>query len=152
MSAEDRLRELDIVLPEPPRPIASYVTFATTGQVAYLSGHGPLRPDGTLVKGRVGVDLGLAEAHGAARLVGLGLLATMREGLGSLDRVTRVVKLLGMVNCTAEFEDHPAVINGCSDLLVEVFGEAGRHARSAVGMGSLPGNIPVEIEAIIEFE
>lgn len=152
VSAEARLVELGIELPQTPQPIASYVTFATTGNVAYLSGHGPWRLEGTLVKGRVGADLDLAEAREAARLVGLGLLATMRAGLGSLDRVTRVVKVLGMVNCVPEFEDQAMVVNGCSDLFVEVFGERGRHARSAMGAGSLPLNIPVEIEAIIEFE
>lgn len=152
MSAEERLVELGIELPKPPSPIASYVTIATTGNLAYLSGHGPWRPDGTLVQGRVGADLDLAEAREAARLVGLGLLATMRTGLGSLDRVTRVVKVFGMVSCVPGFEDQAQVVNGCSDLFVEVFGERGRHARSAMGAGSLPLNIPVEIEAIVEFE
>lgn len=152
MSAEERLRELGIELPTPPRPVASYVTIASSGRLAYTAGHGPVRPDGTLVKGKVGLDVGVDEARDAARLVGLGLLATIRAHLGSLDRVTRVVKVFGMVNAVPEFGDHPAVINGCSDLFVEVFGEAGRHARSAMGAGSLPGNIPVEIEAILEFE
>ena len=152
MSAESRLVELGIVLPSPPKPIGSYVTIATTGNLAYTAGHGPLRADGSLVKGRVGVDLDVDAARDAARLTGLALLATIREHLGSLDRVVRVVKVLGMVSAAEDFQDHPAVINGCSDLFFEVFGEAGRHARSAVGMGSLPGDIPVEIEAIIEFE
>ena len=150
MSVESRLVELGITLPEPPRPVASYVTAVQCGNVLYLSGHGPLRPDGTLVTGVVGRDLDVSEARAAARLTGLGLLATMRDQLGSLDRVVRVVKLFGMVNATPDFAEHPAVINGCSDLLVDVFGDAGVHARSAIGMGSLPGGIPVEIEAVVE--
>jgi len=151
MSAEVRLRELGLVLPSPTEPIASYVTFVRTGNLAYTSGHGPMRVDGSWIIGKVGQDLDVADAHEAARVTGLGLLATLQTNLGSLDEVTRVVKVLGMVNCTPDFTDHPAVINGCSDLMSEVFGDAGRHARSAVGVGSLPMNIPVEIEAIIEI-
>ena len=152
MSAESRLAELGLVLPDTPEPVASYVTFARTGNIVYTSGHGPMRLDGSWVTGKVGVDLDIDEGREAARLVGLGLLATLRGNLGSLDRVIRVVKLLGMVNCTPDFADQPAVINGCSDLLVDVFGDVGRHARSAVGLASLPMNIPVEIEAIVEVE
>ncbi len=151
MSAEARLKELGLVLPSPPEPIASYVTFVRTGNLAYTSGHGPMRADGSWMTGKVGEDLDTDEAREAARVTCLGLLATLRKNLGSLDEVVRVVKVLGMVNCTTDFTDHPAVINGCSDLLAEVFGEAGRHARSAVGVGSLPMNIPVEIEAIVEI-
>ncbi len=116
----------------------------------YTSGHGPLRADGTWIVGQVGTDLTVEEAAEAARVTGLGLIATLRNHLGSLDAVSRVVRLLGMINCTPTFVDHPAVINGCSDLLADVFGEAGRHARSAVGVSSLPMGIPVEIEAIVE--
>jgi len=150
MSAESRITELGLVLPEPPAPMASYVTFARTGSLAYTSGHGPLHRDGSWVIGKVGRDLDVEEAAEAARITGLGLLATLRHHLGSLDEVIRVVKLLGMVNCTADFTDHPAVINGCSDLLADVFGDAGRHARSAIGVASLPMNTAVEIEAIVE--
>jgi enamine deaminase RidA (YjgF/YER057c/UK114 family) len=152
MNAEARLAELGLVLPDPPKPVASYVTIAHCGSVAYTAGHGPLRRDGSLVTGKVGRDLDTATAKDAARLTGLALLATIRADLGSLDRVVHVVKVLGMVNATPEFGDHPEVINGCSDLFVDVFGEAGRHARSAVGVGSLPGGIPVEIEVVFEFE
>ncbi len=152
MSAEARLKELGLVLPSPPDPIASYVTFVRTGNLAYTSGHGPMRADGSWMTGKVGEDLDTDEASEAARVTCLGLLATLRKNLGSLDEVVRVVKVLGMVNCTTDFTDHPAVINGCSDLLADVFGEAGRHARSAVGLGSLPMNIPVEIEAIVEIQ
>ena len=150
MSAEVRLRELELVLPSAAEPIASYVTFVRTGNLAYTSGHGPMRADGSWIRGRVGADLDVDEARAAARVTGLGLLATLRNNLGSLDEVIQVVKVLGMVNCTPEFTDHSTVVNGCSDLMAEVFGEAGRHARSAVGVGSLPMNISVEIEAIVE--
>jgi len=150
MSAESRLEELGVVLPAAPRPLAAYVTIAQAGNLLYTAGHGPLRPDGSLVRGKVGADLDTEAAYGAARFTGTALLATIREYLGSLDRVERVVKVLGMVNAVPEYEEHSQVINGCSDLLVEIFGDAGRHARSAVGVGSLPGGIPVEIEAIVE--
>ncbi len=150
MPAEARLEQLGLELPAPTEPIASYVTFVRTGNLAYTSGHGPMRADGAWITGKVGYDLDIDDAREAARVTGLGLLATLRNNLGSLDEVERVVKVLGMVNCTPDFTDHPGVINGCSDLMAEVFGEAGRHARSAVGVGSLPMNIPVEIEAIVE--
>jgi len=151
MSAEQRLRELGLELPSPPEPIASYVTFVRTGNLGYTSGHGPLRADGTWITGRVGEDIDTEAANEAARIVGLGLLATLRNNLGSLDEVARVVKVLGMVNCTGDYGDQPAVVNGCSELFFEIFGEAGRHARSAIGVGSLPMNLPVEIEAIVEI-
>jgi enamine deaminase RidA (YjgF/YER057c/UK114 family) len=150
MSAEARLQELGLELPEPPDPVASYVTFVRTGNLVYTSGHGPVLSDGGFVTGKVGIDLDVDAGREAARLTGVGLLATLRHNLGSLDRVARIVKILGMVNCPAEFTDHPTVINGCSDLFADIFGEAGRHARSAVGVGSLPMNIAVEIEAIVE--
>ena len=150
MSAEARLQELGLELPEPPDPVASYVTFVQTGNLVYTSGHGPSLSDGGFVTGKVGIDLDVDAGREAARITGIGLLATLRHNLGSLDRVARIVKILGMVNCPAEFTDHPTVINGCSDLFADIFGEAGRHARSAVGVGSLPMNIAVEIEAIVE--
>jgi enamine deaminase RidA (YjgF/YER057c/UK114 family) len=149
MTAEQRLTDLGIELPPAPKAVASYVTFVQTGNLVFTSGHGPSGPDG-LVKGKVGLDLDVAAAADAARLTGLNLLATLRAELGSLDRVTRIVKVLGMVNATPDFGQHPQVINGCSDLLVEVFGDAGRHARSAVGMGSLPMGMAVEIELVAE--
>jgi enamine deaminase RidA (YjgF/YER057c/UK114 family) len=149
MSAEARLKELGIVLPEAPTPVANYVSFRLHGDTLYLSGQGPRLPGGGMSTGIVGKDVDVARAYQDARLVGLGLLAAARKALGSLDRVAYVVKLLGMVNAAPGFGDQPKVINGCSDLMVEVFGDAGRHARSAVGMGSLPNNITVEIEAIL---
>ena len=130
--------------------MASYLTLVRTTGLAYTSGHGPLRPDGSFIVGKVGVDIDTDEAREAARVTGLGLIATLRNHLGSLNEVGRGIKVMGMVNCTQDFVDHPSVIDGCSDLLAEVFGEAGRHARSAVGVGSLPMNIPVMIEAIVE--
>lgn len=142
MSPDERVESLGLVLPTPPDPIASYVTLARTGKIAYTSGHGPLRADGTWIVGKVGSDIGIEEAAEAARITGLGLLATLRNHFGSLDVVNRVVKVLGMVNCTPDFVAHPSVMNGCSDLLAEVFGDSGRHARSAVGVASLPiGNL-----------
>ena len=150
--AEARLAELQLELPPAPKPVAVYKPLVVVGTMAYVSGHGPLKPDKSLITGRVGADLDLAAGHRAARQVGLAILATLRAELGSLDRVQGVVKLLGMVNCTPDFADHPKVINGCSELFAEVFGpERGIGARSAVGVGSLPGNIAVEIEAIFEI-
>jgi enamine deaminase RidA (YjgF/YER057c/UK114 family) len=153
MSNETRVAELKLDLPPAPKPVAVYKPLVVAGNMAYVSGHGPLKPDKTLITGRVGADLDLAEGKAAARQTGLAILATLREQLGSLDRVKRVIKVLGMVNATPQFAEHPAVINGCSELFAEVFGrEQGIGARSAVGMGSLPGNIAVEIEAIFEIE
>jgi enamine deaminase RidA (YjgF/YER057c/UK114 family) len=149
-SAEQRLRERGIELPKVSGPVANYVPYVRTGNLIFLAGMGPLKPDGTLATGKVGRDVTIEEAYQHARLTGLSLLAVLRGAVGSLDSVTRVVKVLGMVNAVPEFTDHPKVINGCSDLFVEVFGEQGRHARSAVGMGSLPFGISVEIEAIFE--
>lgn len=152
MSVEARLVEKGIVLPAVTPPAANYVNAVRTGNLLFLAGKGPTEPDGTQHTGKVGRDVSVEEAYQHARLTGLHLIAVMRHELGSLDRVVRIVKVLGMVNGTPEFEDQPKVINGCSDLFVEVFGERGRHARSAVGMGSLPGNITVEIECIVEVE
>ncbi|HVY71564.1 MAG TPA: RidA family protein [Verrucomicrobiae bacterium] len=152
MSAEARLAELKLELPPAPKPIGVYKPLVVVGNLAYVSGHGPLRSDKTLITGRVGADATLDQGKAAARQTGLAILATLREGLGSLDRVKRVIKVLGMVNCTPEFGDHPKVINGFSELFADVFGaDNGVGARSAVGMGSLPGNIAVEIEAIFEL-
>ena len=146
-----RLDALGLVLPPPPQPLANYVTFVEAGTMLYVSGQGPRDANGTMARGKVGRDMDTAQAYEQARLTGLNLLGVMHAALGDLGRVRRVVKLLGMVNASPEFEDHPLVINGCSDLLVAVFGEIGRHARSAVGLGSLPGGIPVEIEAIVQI-
>jgi len=149
MSAEARLKELGIVLPTVAAPVANYVPFRLVGNLLFLSGQGPRDEKGASLTGKVGKDVTVEEAYRRARLVGIGLLAAARQALGSLDRIDFVVKLLGMVNAAPEFGDQPKVINGCSDLFVEVLGDAGRHARSAVGMGSLPNQISVEIEAIM---
>ena len=152
MSADSRISELKLDLPPAPKPVAVYKPLVVSGKMVYVSGHGPLRTDKTLIVGRVGADLDVAAGKAAARQVGLAILATVRSQLGSLDRIGRVIKVLGMVNSTPDFRDHPAVINGCSELFAEVWGEEhGIGARSAVGMGSLPGNIAVEIEAIFEL-
>ncbi len=149
-SAEQRLIELRIVLPTLQNPVANYVPFVRSGTLLFLSGQGPRRPDGSFVTGKVGQDLSVEDGYQAARNVGLQMLATMRVAAGTLDKVVRIVKILGMVNAASDFAEHPRVINGCSDLLVEILGDRGRHARSAVGMASLPGNMAVEIEAVIE--
>jgi len=149
MSAEARLAALGLILPPPPKPGGNYVPFRIGGGLLFLSGVGPRHPDGTSTTGRVGDKVTRDEAYQAARLCGLNLLANTRAALGSLDRVEGVLKVLGMVYAVPDFAEHPAVINGCTDLFVEVFGEAGRPARSAVGMGSLPGHISVEVEAIL---
>lgn len=151
MSAERRLKQLGIDLGSVSAPVANYVNAVRTGNLLYLAGKGPRPVEGKRPKGKVGREYTAEQAYQHARSVGLDLLAVMRQELGSLDRVKRVVKVLGMVNAVPEFEDHPKVINGCSDLFVEVLGEAGKHARSAVGMGSLPMGIPVEIEVIVEI-
>lgn len=151
MNPETRLAELNLELPPAPKPIAVYRTVVVCGNLAYVSGHGPLRPDKTLMTGRLGADLDLEAGKAAARQTGLAILSSLRSELGTLNRVKRLVKVLGMVNSTPDFQDHPKVINGCSELFADVFGrENGVGARSAVGMGSLPGNIAVEIEAIFE--
>jgi enamine deaminase RidA (YjgF/YER057c/UK114 family) len=152
MSIEQRLAELGIELPAVPPVGGNYDHAVQSGNLLFLSGKGPIKPDGSLHLGTVGRDVSLEEAYAHARLVGTLLLAAARQYLGDLDRVTRVVKVLGMVNAAPDFGRHPEVINGCSDLLVEVFGDKGRHARSAVGMGSLPRGITVEVEAIFEIE
>ncbi|MEX2580429.1 MAG: RidA family protein [Verrucomicrobiales bacterium] len=153
MSAETRLKELGIVLPPAPERMGVYQLLVQTGNLAYLSGHGPFLDDGSLIAGRVGEDVSLEAAQDAARQVGLNLLATLRKELGSLDRVSRLIKSLALVNCTDDFIQQPQVVNGFSDLFAEVFGEeVGIGARSAMGTNSLPGNIPVEIEIIVEVK
>jgi enamine deaminase RidA (YjgF/YER057c/UK114 family) len=152
MNPEARLKQLNLELPSAPKPVAVYKPLVLVGSLTYVSGHGPLKSDLTLMTGRIGSEATIEFGKAAARQTGLAILATLRSRLGSLDRVKRVIKVLGMVNCTPEFTEHPAVINGCSELFRDVFGEeCGVGARSAVGMGSLPGNISVEIEAIFEI-
>jgi enamine deaminase RidA (YjgF/YER057c/UK114 family) len=149
MSAEARLKELGIVLPSLGTPVANYLPYRLAGNILYLAGQGPRDESGKQLTGKLGKDISIEEGYRRARLVGLGLLAAMRDALGSLDRVDYIVKLLGMVNAVPDFNDSPKVINGCSDLFVEVFGDAGRHARSAVGNVMLPNQISVEIEGIV---
>jgi enamine deaminase RidA (YjgF/YER057c/UK114 family) len=151
MSAEARIAELKLVLPPAPKPMGAYRPVLVIGNMAYVSGHAPLRADGSRITGRVGAELDVELGKAAACQCGLAILASLKAELGSLDRVRRVVKVLGMVNATSDFEKHPQVVNGCSELFIEVFGpERGVGARSAAGMSSLPGNIAVEIEAIFE--
>jgi enamine deaminase RidA (YjgF/YER057c/UK114 family) len=154
MGAEARLKELGITLPQPATPLANYVGAVRVGNLLFVSGHGPLRTDGKpMAHGKVGREINVEQGYQVARDVGLSLLATTRAQLGSLDKVKRVVKVLGMVNSADDFGDQPKVINGFSDLMVQVFGEGiGKHARSAVGMAALPMGIPVEIEMILEVE
>jgi enamine deaminase RidA (YjgF/YER057c/UK114 family) len=151
MSAEKRLADLGHVLPEVGKPVFTYVPFKRVGDVAYISGQVPRRPDGSLVVGKVGVDMELDAARDAAVMCGLSILAVAKLAAGSLDNV-EMLKVLGMVNATPTYGDQPKVINACSDLFVAVLGEDGKHARSAVGMGSLPSNVPVEIEAVIRIK
>jgi enamine deaminase RidA (YjgF/YER057c/UK114 family) len=153
MTPEQKLAELKLELPPAPKPMGVYKPVVVVGTLAYASGHGPVRSDGSLIVGRVGESLSLEQGKAAARQVGLTILATLRASLGSLDKVKRVIKTLGMVNCTTQFLEHPKVINGCSELFGEIWGEDnGIGARSAVGMPVLPGNIPVEIEVIFELQ
>jgi enamine deaminase RidA (YjgF/YER057c/UK114 family) len=146
MSAEQTLKDLGIEMPPLPTPGGNYVHAVRTGNLLYLSGKGP----GPEAVGKVGTEVSIEEAYQHARTVGLVLIAVMKDALGSLDKVNRIVKVLGMVNTAPDFADHPKVINGCSDLFVEIFGDKGKHARSAVGLGALPGRITVEIEVIVE--
>ena len=152
MKTEARLKELGIELPETTSPMANYVNAVRTGNLLYLAGKGPGLPGKPLPVGKVGRDFSIEQGYRLARDTGLNLISVMKAELGDLDKVTRIVKVLGMVNATSEYGHQPEVINGCSDLFVEVFGERGKHARSAVGMGSLPRGIPVEIEVIVEVE
>lgn len=151
MGAEAKLKELGITLPTPPKPAFVYKSAVQVGNLLYVSGHGPWQGEGQdYIVGKVGQTISQDDARQAARVTGLAILATVRSHLGSLDRVVRTIKTFGMVNAVPDFENHPAVINGFSELLRDVFGDAGVGARSAVGHGSLPGNIPVEIEVIFE--
>jgi enamine deaminase RidA (YjgF/YER057c/UK114 family) len=150
MTPEAKLVSMGLTLPEIPKPVANYVPFKISGNTLYLSGQGPRRNDGTMMRGKVGKDVTVEQAYEHAKLVGLGLLAAAKAAAGELSRI-EVLKVLGMVNAVPEFGDQPKVINGCSDLFVAVLGERGRHARSAVGMGSLPMGITVEIEAIMRI-
>ena len=149
---EQKLQELGITLNEPSAPVANYVNAVRTGNLIFLAGKGPRTPDGKLITGKLGQDLSVEEGYAAARAVAILQLAVLKSELGDLKKIKRVVKVLGMVNATPDFTDHPEVINGFSDLMVEVLGEKGKHARAAVGMGSLPRNIAVEIELIVEVE
>jgi enamine deaminase RidA (YjgF/YER057c/UK114 family) len=149
---ESKLEELDIKLSSPSSPVANYVNVVRTGNLLFLSGKGPLKNDGNYIKGKVGVDLTIEQGYEAARITGINQLSVLKSTLGDLRKVKRIVKVLGMVNSNSDFTDHPKVVNGYSDLMVEVFGERGKHARAAVGMGSLPSNIAVEIEMIVEVE
>ena len=152
VDAEARLKELGIELPPAPKPIGNYVAGIRVGNLLFMSGIGPRRSDGSSITGKLGAGLSVDEGYAAARVVGLNMLANIRSVIGTLDKVERVVKVLGMVNSADGFGDQPQVINAFSDLMVDVFGEAGKHARSAVGMAGLPGNSPVEVEMIVEVE
>ena len=152
MSFEDKLKELGIELNSPPSPVANYIPVQQTGNLIYLSGQGPRDKSGNFITGKVGEDISADEAYDLAKNTAINLISVMKSYLGSLDRIEKIVKVLGMVNSTSDFKDHPKVINGCSDFFVEVFGEKGRHARSAVGMGSLPNNMAIEIEIIVEVK
>ena len=152
MNAEERFNKLGLRLPPAPTPLGVYKPFLIDGKYLYLSGHGPVREDKTLIIGRIGSELNVEEGKLAARQVGLTMLSTIHTHIGSLDKIKRVIKILGMVNCTPDFERHPYIINGCSELFAAVWGEEnGIGVRSAVGFGSLPDNIPVEIEALFEL-
>ena len=150
--AEARLKEKGIVLTAPGKPVANYVNAVRVGNLLYLAGKGPTKPDGSNITGKVGKDLTIEQGYEAARLTAINHLAVLKAELGSLNKVKRIVKVLGMVNCTEDFKDQPKVVNGYSDLMVEIFGEKGKHARSAVGMYALPSNIAVEVEVIVEVE
>jgi enamine deaminase RidA (YjgF/YER057c/UK114 family) len=153
MSPDQNFAQLNLKLPPPPKPLGVYKPFLLVGNLVYVSGHGTVQEDGSLIIGKVGSDLDADQAKMAAQVVGLAILATLQKNLGSFDKIKRVIKVLGMVNATPDFEHHPFVINGCSELFAKVWGnENGVGVRSAVGMGSLPDNIPVEIEAIFELQ
>lgn len=151
MTPEEKLKAMGLELPKVPTPVANYVPFKLDGKTIYCSGQGPRTPDGKMLTGKVGQDVSVEEAYERAKLIGLGLLAAAHMAAGGDLSKVEVIKLLGMVNAVPDFGDHPKVINGCSDLFVAVLGDRGRHARSAVGMGSLPGNISVEIEAVMRI-
>ena len=150
--AEAKLKEKGIVLNAPGKPVANYVNAVRVGNLLFLAGKGPTKPDGSNITGKVGKDLSIEQGYEAARLTAINHLAVLKAELGDLNKVKRIVKVLGMVNCTEDFKDQPKVVNGYSDLMVEIFGEKGKHARSAVGMYALPMNIAVEVEVIVEIE
>ena len=149
---EEKLKEKGIILSTPGKPVANYVNAVRVGNLLFLAGKGPTKPDGTNITGKVGKDLTLEQGYEAARLTAISHLSVLKAELGDLGKVKRIVKVLGMVNCIEDFKDHPKVINGYSDLMVEIFGNKGKHARSAVGMNSLPSDIAVEVEVILEVE
>jgi enamine deaminase RidA (YjgF/YER057c/UK114 family) len=149
---DKKLKDLNIELFAPPKPLANYVRAVRTGNLVYLAGHGPTKADGSNITGKLGKDMTVEQGYEAARQTGIALLSSLKGEIGDLNKVKRIVKVLGMVNCTPEFTDQPKVINGFSDLMVAVFGEKGKHARSAVGMISLPNGIAVEVEMIVEVE
>lgn len=152
MTPDKNFEQLNLLLPPAPKPLGVYKPFLIVGNLVYVSGHGTVKTDGSLIIGKVGTDMDMEEAKLAAKQVGLAILATLKANLGSFDRIKRVIKVLGMVNATPDFERHPYVINGCSELFAAIWGsDNGVGVRSAVGMGSLPDNIPVEIEAIFEL-
>src|SRR6188474_3373236 len=150
--AEARLKEKGILLNAPGKPVANYVNVVRVGNLLFLAGKGPTKPDGSNITGKVGKDLTIEQGYQAAQLTALNHLSVLKAELGSLNKVKRIVKVLGMVNCTEDFKDQPKVINGYSDLMVEIFGDKGKHARSAVGMYALPLNIALEVEVIVEIE
>ena len=150
--AETRLKEKGIVLAAPGKPVANYVNVVRVGNLLFLAGKGPTKPDGSNITGKVGKDLTIEQGYEAAQLTAINHLAVLKAELGSLNKVKRIVKVLGMVNCTEDFKDQPKVVNGYSDMMVEIFGDKGKHARSAVGMYALPSNIAVEVEVIVEVE
>ncbi len=149
---EEKLKSMSIVLPAPSSPVANYVKYVRTGNLIFLSGHGPVKADGSYITGKLGRDLSIEEGYAAAKQTGISLLSTLKNAIGTLSKVKRIVKVLGMVNGTESFTDQPKVINGFSDLMVAVFGDKGKHARSAVGMASLPMNMAVEIEMVVEVD
>ena len=149
---DKKIEELAIQLQKPVKPVANYVTTVQTGNLVFTSGHGPIGDDGQLILGQLGTDMDIEGGYQAARAVGIGLLSTLKATLGNLDRIKKIVKLVGFVNSSADFKDQPAVVNGASDLFVEIFGDKGRHARSAVGMVQLPDGIAVEVEMVVEVE
>tara|TARA_A200000113_G_scaffold225611_1_gene247072 strand:+ start:4511 stop:5077 length:567 start_codon:yes stop_codon:yes gene_type:complete len=149
---EAKLESLGIVLPQPATPVANFVNSVQVGNLLFLSGNGPLKADGKFITGKLGVDLSIEEGYEAARLTGINQIAILKAALGDLSRVKRIIRATGMVNAAPDFSQHPSVVNGFSDLMVEVFGERGKHTRAAIGMGSLPFNIAVEIDMIVEIE
>ena len=152
MQIEQRLEELGITLPEAATPVANYVTTVQTGNLVFTSGHGPGNGEGKIYKSQLGTDADVEDGYQSARQVAIGLIGTLKQALGDLDRIRRIVKVVGFVNSAPTFTDQPAVVNGASDLFVEVFGDKGKHTRSAVGMSQLPGGIPVEVEMVVEID